>query len=105
MALVPCRECQQEVSDQVRTCPHCGAPLPAQSQEEYERTKKATNWLLGTLFATTIGFLPTIALIILILAALVVAWPVVVAGGAVWLIVYALKKRKEQKAKVESTVE
>ncbi len=30
MNLVPCRECQKEISPQANTCPHCGAPLPAQ---------------------------------------------------------------------------
>lgn len=27
MALVPCRECKQQVSDQARLCPRCGARL------------------------------------------------------------------------------
>lgn len=29
MALKPCRECRQPVSDQALACPHCGAPVPA----------------------------------------------------------------------------
>lgn len=28
MALVPCRECGQAVSDEARTCPSCGVPDP-----------------------------------------------------------------------------
>jgi hypothetical protein len=30
MALSTCRECQAQVSDEARACPHCGAPRPAQ---------------------------------------------------------------------------
>lgn len=26
MALINCQECGREVSDQAKTCPHCGAP-------------------------------------------------------------------------------
>ena len=29
MALSKCRECGDEVSDEARSCPHCGAPFPA----------------------------------------------------------------------------
>lgn len=28
MALVPCRECSREISDQAEACPHCGIPDP-----------------------------------------------------------------------------
>lgn len=31
MALKPCKECQQEVSTQAKTCPHCGVKAPAQT--------------------------------------------------------------------------
>ena len=31
MALVPCRECSREVSNQARTCPHCGIGDPGNS--------------------------------------------------------------------------
>ena len=29
MALIPCPECQQQVSDKASSCPHCGNPLKA----------------------------------------------------------------------------
>ena len=29
MALMPCRECSQQVSTEARACPHCGVPDPA----------------------------------------------------------------------------
>jgi hypothetical protein len=33
MALKPCRECRKEVSDEAKTCPHCGTTL-----------KRGTSW-------------------------------------------------------------
>jgi hypothetical protein len=36
MALIPCYECEKEISDQAPACPHCGAPkeaLPPQTRE------------------------------------------------------------------------
>jgi len=36
MALLPCRECQREVSTEATTCPHCGAPRP--SDQEWRGT-------------------------------------------------------------------
>ena len=35
MSLVPCRECQSEVSENARTCPHCGTDAPGQSTGFY----------------------------------------------------------------------
>jgi hypothetical protein len=32
MPLLPCRECQQEISTEASFCPHCGAPRPADRQ-------------------------------------------------------------------------
>lgn len=29
MALTQCRECEQQVSDEANSCPHCGVPNPA----------------------------------------------------------------------------
>ena len=49
MALVNCFECQREVSDQARTCPHCGAPVhlpPTKNQ----RWSKLQLILAGLLF-------------------------------------------------------
>jgi len=30
MALIPCYECEKEISDQAPACPHCGAPKEEQ---------------------------------------------------------------------------
>lgn len=34
MALVKCSECGREVSDRAAACPHCGNPLPGQSEAD-----------------------------------------------------------------------
>jgi hypothetical protein len=46
-----CRECQQEISEQAITCPHCGAPYPAREIWDgwgFEYKSKAT--ILGLPF-------------------------------------------------------
>jgi hypothetical protein len=30
--MIPCRDCQHEVSDQAMACPNCGAPFPAKEK-------------------------------------------------------------------------
>ena len=40
MALKPCRECGQEVSDQAETCPHCGIKNPGQPNGAAPQTAK-----------------------------------------------------------------
>lgn len=32
MAIKPCKECGKEISDQAKTCPHCGAPPPSKTK-------------------------------------------------------------------------
>lgn len=34
MALIACPECGKEISDKVKTCPHCGYPLVGEPQQE-----------------------------------------------------------------------
>ena len=34
MALIPCRECSREISDEALACPHCGAPKEAEPASE-----------------------------------------------------------------------
>jgi hypothetical protein len=34
MALVPCRECGKEVSDQAQTCPYCGIKTPSKKRRQ-----------------------------------------------------------------------
>lgn len=32
MAIIQCRECHKEASDEANVCPHCGAPFPAKKE-------------------------------------------------------------------------
>jgi len=34
MALVPCRECGKEVSDEAKTCPYCGIRTPSKARRK-----------------------------------------------------------------------
>ncbi|AEB08412.1 zinc ribbon domain-containing protein [Desulfobacca acetoxidans] len=47
MPLSPCRECRREVSAEAVSCPHCGAPRPADQQWRgtgYEWRSERTVW-------------------------------------------------------------
>ena len=61
MALLPCPECRQEVSDRAATCPHCGNPLAGQRTSAAPRRPLgpikylyATSLLVGALIAAYI---------------------------------------------------
>ncbi len=54
MALVNCHECNKQVSDTARTCPHCGAPVRATQQ-------RILKWNL-TVFAIGMVLILTIAI-------------------------------------------
>ena len=47
MALVPCRECQRDVSNIARTCPQCGVPFPGRPHWQgtgYDWKSRAMLW-------------------------------------------------------------
>lgn len=52
MALMKCPECEREISDQAKICPHCGHPIAAlqaaleNSVKEKKRERKKTIWLI-----------------------------------------------------------
>ena len=49
MAMVSCRECTHEISDQAVACPHCGCPLQEPpAQIERARNKKTLIIIIGT---------------------------------------------------------
>ncbi|MBP5391236.1 MAG: zinc-ribbon domain-containing protein [Bacteroidales bacterium] len=72
MALITCKECGKQVSDQAASCPHCGAPVkaatpaPAQQQMNYQQQIEAQQksqqksmmktMLFSTLISAAVSF-------------------------------------------------
>ena len=70
MALITCKECGKQVSDQAASCPHCGAPIkaaaPAQQQMNYQQQVAAQQksqqksmmktMLFSTLISAAVSF-------------------------------------------------
>ena len=54
MALINCPECNKEISDSARKCPHCGYPLKEEVEVVYE--KKKGFWSAGRLAVSIISF-------------------------------------------------
>ena len=40
MALINCPECQKEISNKAKTCPHCGCPIERESKKENKKESK-----------------------------------------------------------------
>lgn len=49
MAIINCKECKKEVSDQAKICPNCGFDL--QKEKNTAITSKGCLWIFGILFA------------------------------------------------------
>ena len=50
MALIQCPECNREISDQAKACPHCGCPVKKKVIKADEQTQKNNRifaWILG----------------------------------------------------------
>ena len=48
MALIPCYECEKEISDKAPACPHCGAPKEEQpSQSDPDGRKSGPPFYLA----------------------------------------------------------
>lgn len=62
MALIKCPECNQEVSDQAKLCPHCGYKLPKINRKKFSQSKTKTKTIIilsilfSTLFVMWIGY-------------------------------------------------
>ncbi|MBR5074164.1 MAG: zinc ribbon domain-containing protein [Bacteroidales bacterium] len=72
MALITCKECEKQVSDQAASCPHCGAPVkaatpaPQQQQTNYQQQAAAQQksqqksmmktMLFSTLISAAVSF-------------------------------------------------
>lgn len=62
MALIKCKECNKDISDQAKSCPHCGAPnqnfIPTKNQEkEKKKYKGFKRFLFITLGLFIFGFI------------------------------------------------
>lgn len=77
MALINCRECGKQISDQAASCPHCGAPLKAtpapqqntapqqavdyqqqvQAQQKAQQKSMVKTMLFSTLLSAGLSFL------------------------------------------------
>lgn len=59
MALIACRECAREISDQAHACPGCGAPLEAEPTPSrvphYERVPATKSRSLAVVLALLLG--------------------------------------------------
>lgn len=57
MALIYCRECGKQVSDQAPTCPHCGCVLLTSSEPlaSYDPNRSRYDWLTTLLLCFFLG--------------------------------------------------
>lgn len=53
MAIIRCKECQNEISDQAKVCPNCGAPTETFKQIK-ENNHKAFSIIVGVILIVTI---------------------------------------------------
>ena len=72
MALIACRECNNQVSDTATSCPHCGAPIQAAADSRSVGTRLTTTQLTSKRLK-----LHSLLAVTAFIAGLVMAW----AGG------------------------
>lgn len=46
MALINCPECKKEISDSVKTCPHCGFVINSEQEKPKKKKKGCFTWVL-----------------------------------------------------------
>jgi len=94
MALVLCRECQQEISENATPCPHCGVPHPTEAQKEAHATALKQGQVMALIFVGSLLFLFFGIPIILF------GWPLIVGGFVFYLIVRIVRFFKNKNAAV-----
>lgn len=68
MALIQCKECGKEVSNQAKACPHCGLPFCDTIEIEIKReSKKKPNILKSEIFNNNYWLVPFILIIVAII--------------------------------------
>ena len=67
MSLIPCPECQKEISDKAPACPHCGNPMtpPEKTYQPGKVEQVARETLSQTLFFV-IGLAAVLVVVMLI---------------------------------------
>ena len=67
MALIQCKECGKEISEQAKSCPHCGCPLiedkNSASKEKFEDFLKKVKEKTSTLTKKQISIIATVVLV------------------------------------------
>lgn len=68
MALIPCRECGETISDQAITCPKCGCPVVALKAEDADaKTEKKNKNTTKTVIVVVLISVLVVALLIILL--------------------------------------
>ena len=55
MALIYCRECGKQISDQAAACPHCGCPLGDSKVASFDPNRSKYDWLTTLLLCFFLG--------------------------------------------------
>lgn len=82
MALIQCKECDKEISDQAVSCPSCGVPVNAASAAKPEQITngKAVGFLFGFIALVFIAFMVaansngTVAIVIFLVGVAFLFW-------------------------------
>lgn len=90
MPLEPCRECQQDISGDATTCPHCGVSHPTEAQLKVKK--------MGTILAWV--FVGSILLFFLGIPIIIFGWPFIVAGLIIYGVVRLVRFVKARQALV-----
>jgi hypothetical protein len=58
MALIQCKECSKDISDQAQTCPHCGAPTNKKTMDSVAQKKslQKTSIIVTLIICVPIAF-------------------------------------------------
>lgn len=68
MPLIICPDCQNQISDQARSCPHCGRPIVLVTPAQAEAAKTVAGLASGCTGLTSGCFWGIVGLILLLLA-------------------------------------
>jgi hypothetical protein len=100
MALVKCKECEKDVSDQADKCPHCGISFPAISNEKMEVIQQAVHLKVETSKMHYLsGFLFFGGVPIMLMGNVDLGWKVSAWGFGFYLLAELIRNLEEKKLK------